>query len=57
MKDVRKTLQAEGTANARAQGRVKVVLREGQRESKSLCLEHGVREGEREAMRRRDRQG
>lgn len=57
MKDVRKTLQAEGTANARAQGRVKVVFREGQRESKSLCLEHGVREGEREAMRRRGRQG
>lgn len=38
--------KAEGGASAKAQNGIKVVLLEGQREDKSLCLEHGEQGGD-----------
>lgn len=39
--ELRKPFKAEGRASAKAPSGIKVVLLEGQREDKSLCLEHG----------------
>lgn len=55
--ELRKTFKAEGRASAKAQSGSKVVRLEGQKEDKSLCLEHGEQAGEGRRWIGRDSRG